>query len=109
MALSQMKTMRNGAEGNYWKITSYSYDRASAKVVIQIACFKDKAHADAKASITSKSITLAMTKEEMAANPVAAMYTKIKADAATVITTDVMGHVTAPHPKDADLSEAQDA
>lgn len=87
MAIQKSKTLANGASGNYWKITSESYDKPSFKCSWIITLFCDKAHADAGAPSLgfSKTYTHTATKEELSGDRTALGYKKIKEKASSFI------------------------
>lgn len=87
MAIQKAKTLSNGASGNYWKVTSESYDKMTFKCTWTISLFTDKAHSDAELPSLgfSKIYTYISNKTELMGNRTALAYTQIQAQASAMV------------------------
>lgn len=108
MAIQKSKTLANGAQGNYWRLLSVTFNREALSVVGVIALFKDKATSDAGKPHLGfvKSFNFSFNMAEVAAitNPVSYIYTKILDKANTVVSMDILGHAVDPHAFDEDIA-----
>lgn len=87
MALQKDKTLPNGSSGNYWKITSESYDKVSRQCEWRISLFLNKDTSDSKKPSLGlvKSFSYLASKEELAGDRTALGYTQIKSQASRMI------------------------
>lgn len=108
MAIQKTKTLPNGAQGNYWKITSIAIDRQASKIDAKIALFKDKATSDAGAPALGaiKHFSFPCVKSELSADVVELCYIKIMAIASAIKHVDISGAPIVPGAAvDADIAD----
>lgn len=109
MALLKSKTLRSGASGDYWKITSIICDKCSLKAKFVIALFVGRDFSIANSpSILKKEFSGHFSREQLQGNLTTLGYTAIKAKANTMLSMDISGNPCDPYPFDSDLFEAID-
>lgn len=97
MALLKEKTMDNGAQGNYWRITSIEVNRLSMRAKFSIDLFCSKQHSiDKKPSLNfKKGFEGKFTKEQLSSDLMSLGYTFIKAQVITCSDLDLEGAIDA--------------
>lgn len=106
MAISKSKTLLSGASGNYWKITVIDVDKTSLIITALISLFLDQTHSQAKAPDLglTKKYAFPFVKADLSGDVVALSYTKILAQANTMISVDPSGNPITPVAFDPDLA-----
>lgn len=109
MALQKDKTLSNGAEGNYWKIVSETYDKITLQCTWVISLFKDQSICTSgNPSLgLEKTFTYIATDEQLCGDRTALGYTQIKLQVA-VLVYDLPGNIGPSTPFDPDLIDAID-
>lgn len=79
MAISKLKTLSNGSNGSYWKISWLAIDKVLLTIDCVLTLYTEKSYADIGASLAmSKTYKFPITAEEAAGtNALALGYTKI--------------------------------
>lgn len=111
MALKKLKELKDGTSGEYWAITHFNLNKKDKKIEYTVELYVNKLKKDeGKAPMPlSKSKKFALSDLEILGNLMEIGYQKIKADAAIMITHDIMGNLLAsPIPKDPDLYQSED-
>lgn len=110
MALLKDKTLLNGSTGNYWKITSETYDKISLQCTWIIALFKDQDICTAgNPSLGLEKTYIYMASDvELAGDRTLLGYIQIKLQAAQLV-YDLPGNRGPSEPFDSDLFDAVDA
>jgi hypothetical protein len=78
MALQKEKTLSNGATGNYWRISTLQFNRATMKLDMVISLYKDSTPSLAPLS-NGHLVSAVLSQQELTGNLVAMAYNKIKA------------------------------
>lgn len=81
MALQKSKTLPDGSTGNYWRISTATFNRETLAVECNLKLYMDKAHADAGAPSLNKIKTFKFTvlAADLDGDIRALVYTKILA------------------------------
>lgn len=107
MAITKSKTLPSGVSGDYWRITTITFDRQVLKARGTIGLFKDAAASAAgKPHIgATKTFEFSFTVSDLTSpsNIIAMVYTKIMAQASATISHDLAGNAITPRAFDPDL------
>lgn len=110
MAIQKTKTLPNGTSGDYWKITNVGIDRVEHKLIVTISLFLDaSASSTGKQPLLSTKIyRLSFTSGELLSDLINVIYTKVKDQANTMVSTNILGQPITPQPFDDDIAGGTD-
>lgn len=107
IGIVKSKTLKSGAVGEFWKITKVNLDLLNGTCIVNVSLYiNETAYTDGKSPLSMSKVfnlTIAPSDLTSGADIRDIIWTKIKAKAASLITTDLLGNTISPVAYDPDL------